>query len=206
VIGFVLSSLYAEATVSWRLSVSLFDDMSRFLEARLDEFLKTHPTLELQVLDDQLQEQETITQRSLQQLIQDEKNTKKAILDTAEDVKRWHERISKAEQAGRRDLVTAAQEREAAFLRQGNQQWAHMELVKRNIQQTQVLLQQIRTRREELQAKIEEQRVKPPQSTPDAWKTTTTQWSNSADDPLEETFKRWELEEELETLKRRMGR
>jgi uncharacterized protein (TIGR04376 family) len=186
--------------------VSLFDDMSRFLEARLDEFLKAHPTLELQVLDDQLQEQEAITQRSLQQLTQDEKNAQKSILDTAEDVKRWHERIAKAQQAGRQDLVTAAQEREAAFLRQGNQQWGQMELVKRNIQQTQILLQQIRTRRQELQAKLKEQRTTPPQPTPDAWKTATTQWPKSTDDPLEDTFKQWELEEELEALKRRMGR
>jgi uncharacterized protein (TIGR04376 family) len=186
--------------------VSVFDDMTRFLEARLDEFLKAHPTLELQGLEDQLREQEDITQRSLQQLVNEEKAAEKAILDTAEEVKRWHERISKAEQAKRPDLVTAAKEREAALLRQGNQQWAQMELLKRNVQQTQVLLQQIGQRRQELQEKLKEQRSAPPKQTPEAWKTATNQWSSNSDDPLEEKFKRWELEEELESLKRQMRR
>jgi uncharacterized protein (TIGR04376 family) len=186
--------------------VSLFDDMSRFLEARLDEFLKAHPTLELQGLEDQLREQAEITQRSLKQWVEEEKAAEKAILDTAEEVKRWHERIMKAEQAGRQDLVTAAKEREAALLRQGNQQWAQMQLLKQNIQQSQVLLQQIDRRRQEIQAKLKEQRSAPPKQTPEAWKTATNQWSSHSDDPLEEKFKRWELEEELESLKKQMRR
>ncbi|MFM7876065.1 MAG: TIGR04376 family protein, partial [Microcystis panniformis] len=33
---------------------NLFDDVSRFLETQLEEFLKSHPQLELQALVEQL--------------------------------------------------------------------------------------------------------------------------------------------------------
>jgi uncharacterized protein (TIGR04376 family) len=104
--------------------MGVFEDMSRFLEERLDEFLKTHPGLELQVLEDQLREQEEEVQKTLRQLATEEQKAQQDILKTAEEVQRWHERIAKADQAKRPDLAEAAQEREAAFLRQGNQQWA----------------------------------------------------------------------------------
>ena len=38
--------------------MSLFDDFSRFLETRLEEFLRNNPHLELQALLEQLREQE----------------------------------------------------------------------------------------------------------------------------------------------------
>ncbi|MEY3222150.1 MAG: hypothetical protein RLZZ203_1006, partial [Cyanobacteriota bacterium] len=41
--------------------MSLFDDLSRFLESRLEEFLRNNPHLELQALLEQLREQEEDT-------------------------------------------------------------------------------------------------------------------------------------------------
>ena len=38
--------------------MGLFEDLSSFLELRLDEFLKENPHLELQALEDKLQDQE----------------------------------------------------------------------------------------------------------------------------------------------------
>jgi len=39
----------------------------------------------------------------------------------------WHIRVEKAKTAGRVDLAQAAQEREAALLREGNQRWGQMQ-------------------------------------------------------------------------------
>jgi uncharacterized protein (TIGR04376 family) len=187
-----------------------FEDMSRFLEARLDEFLKAHPELELQVLEDQLREQENDTQKTLRQLAAEEQQAQQNILKTAEEVQLWHGRIAKAEQAKRPDLVEAAKEREAAFLRQGNQQWAQMSLAQEQIKQVNTLAEQIRTRRKDLQAKIRQQaQHKTPQSppTPQAWQATATPKNSFFEevDPLEAKFKTLEMEEELETLKRKLG-
>ncbi|MFW6316406.1 MAG: TIGR04376 family protein, partial [Cyanobacteriota bacterium] len=38
--------------------MSLLDDLTKFLETRLDEFLKNNPHLELQALEEQLREEE----------------------------------------------------------------------------------------------------------------------------------------------------
>jgi uncharacterized protein (TIGR04376 family) len=191
--------------------MGVFEDMSRFLEERLDEFLKAHPNLELQVLEDQLHEQAQETQKNLRQLTAEEAQAQQNILKTAEEVQLWHARIAKAEQANRPDLAQAAQEREAAFLRLGNQQWAQMSLAQQKIQQVKTRAEQIQSRRQDLQAKIRQQaQTKSPQSppTPQAWKETKAQSSKNpfeSMDPVEARFKEWEMEEELEALKRKLG-
>ena len=186
--------------------MSIFDDMGRFLEERLDEFLKANPHLELQILEDKLREQELDTLRLLKELKNEEQAAQDTILSTAEEIKRWHERIRKAQKAGRQDLASAAQEREAQLLRQGNQQWAHMEMAKTRITQTKELYQQIQKRREEVKVKMqsEPKTSSPPKSSPSSgWYKSPPKASN---DPLEEKFRQWEVEDDLNDLKRNMGR
>ena len=137
---------------------------------------------------------------------------------TAEEVKRWHERVMKAQKAGRMDLVEAAQNREAQLLRQGNQQWGHMEMVKTRMQQTQELLKQLQVRRQEVKTQINLRKAKAaanPSSTSEAgakagfsgksaWYDPTP--SKGVSDPLEEKFRQWESEDDLENLKRNEGK
>lgn len=191
--------------------MGVFEDVSRFLEERLDEFLKTHPNLELQVLEDQLREQEEEVQKTLRQLAAEEQRAQQEILKTAEEVQRWHERVTTAEHAKRPDLAEAAREREAAFLRQGNQQWAQMSLAQQQIQQIETLATQIRSRRQDLQVKIRQQAQSqtsqtPP--TPQSWQKASPQPRKNLFeelDPLEARFKELEMEEELEALKRKLN-
>jgi uncharacterized protein (TIGR04376 family) len=188
-----------------------FEDMSRFLEERLDEFLKAHPDLELQVLEDQLREQEEDAQRTIRQLATEEQQAQQNILKTAEEVQLWHGRIAKAEQAQRPDLAEAAKEREAALLRQGNQQWAQMSLAQQRTEQVKTLAQQIQSRRQDLQIKIRQQaQNKSPKasSTPQSWQATPPPSKRTFEglDPLEAKFKALEMEEELEALKRKLGK
>ncbi|MEL6334180.1 MAG: TIGR04376 family protein, partial [Cyanobacteria bacterium J06626_26] len=110
--------------------MSIFDDFSRFLETRLDEFLKAHPHLEMMALEEQLRGQEEDAIATLATLKRRETELETAVLETAKDIKRWHERIAKAEAANRLDLVKPAQEREATLLRQGNHLWGQMKSVK----------------------------------------------------------------------------
>ena len=98
--------------------MSLFDDLSRFLETRLDEFLRANPHLELRALEDQLRGQEEDSIRLLGDLNRRAKQLAAGILETATDIQQWHQRVAKAKSANRQDLVGPAQEREAAMLRQ----------------------------------------------------------------------------------------
>ncbi len=191
--------------------MSVFEDFSNFLEARLEEFLRNNPDLELQALAEKLREQEEETVRLLGELRRRERQLQDEILATAQEVQRWHIRIEKAKTAGRTDLVTPAEEREAALLRQGNQLWGQMEAVKDRIKQSIDLNQQIQRKRQEVTAKVAEtQAVRAKaqaEQTSQAWQ--NTNWNPSFStpaDPLEQTFRRWEMDEELDELKRQMGR
>jgi len=196
--------------------MGLFEDLSRFLESRLDEFLKANPHLELMALEEQLRGQEEDAIALLGDLKRRERNLEEGILSTAQDIQRWHTRIQKAKAANRPDLVTPAEEREAALLRQGNHLWGQMQGIKARIEQTRQLQRQIHEKRRELKTKIAtaEANRAASQAASRADSGQTAGWKqgsyysafNQPVDPLEETFQRWETDAELEDLKRQMRR
>ena len=181
--------------------MGLFDDLSRFLETRLDEFLREHPHLELEAIEEQLREQEEDTQRLIAELQQQQKQQREGIVVIAQQIQRWHERIEKAKAAQRWDLVQAAQDKEASLLRLGNQRWGQMEGVNKRLERAQRLLAQIRQRRQEV--KTQSARAAAPSA--DSGRSSAG-WqrgaSEAADDPLEAQFQRWEAERELDEMKR----
>ncbi|WP_448571604.1 TIGR04376 family protein [Trichothermofontia sp.] len=191
--------------------MGLLDDFSRFLETRLEEFLRAHPQLELQALEEQLREQEEDTLRLVTELRQQEQRLQEQILETAQDIQRWHIRIEKAKQS-RPELVEPAQQREAALLRHGNQLWGQMQGAKQRQQQAQALLQQIQQRRQEVRAKaaeLETARAAAKAQTEVNW--ATRGWNEAYpqrqakhSDPLEEQFRRLELEDEMAAMKQQM--
>ncbi|GAB4529979.1 MAG: TIGR04376 family protein [Pleurocapsa sp.] len=186
--------------------MGLFDDINQFLEERLDEFLRNNPHLELQAIEEQLKEQERDALKLIIELQSEEKNLQNEILAIANDIQTWHGRVSKAQAANRPDLAEAAKEREAALLRQGNQVWGHMEGIKQRIVQAKELLQQIQQKREQIQAEAAQAQAKKTANTTNGY---TTGWNqgktyNRTADPLEAEFQQWELDDELEQMKRNL--
>ncbi|MBC7515586.1 MAG: TIGR04376 family protein [Alkalinema sp. FL-bin-369] len=192
--------------------MGLFDDVSQFLETRIDEFLKNNPHLELQALDEKLFEQERESDRLIVDLKSRLQGVESQIRTTAQEIKLWHTRIEKAKTARRLDLVKPAQDHEAKLLREGNQLWGQMELLRDRITQSDDLCQKIKTSRQELKVKLEQARsqraaASPPSSTANPWANSwSTQTAPSNSDPLEKEFAKWEAEEELQRLKRDLGR
>jgi uncharacterized protein (TIGR04376 family) len=192
--------------------MSVFDDFSRFLETRLEEFMRENPHLELMAMEDQLYQQQQEVVNLLGSLRLKEKRLQDEIVATAQEVQRWHERIEKAKKAERWDLAKPAEEREAALLRQGNELWTEMESTKQKIQQTVELQAQIQARLQEVKSKVAEaQRARSVGSAEQTWRATGwTQASTvnrpSSADPLEQAFRTWETDDELNELKRQMGR
>lgn len=187
--------------------MGVFDDMSQFLEARLDEFLQAHPHLELRALEEQLREQEVKTQQLIQSLQTKEQVLQKEILTIAEEIKLWNQRIAKAERAQRFDLVEPAREREAALLRQGNQLWGQLAGVKQNIPQSQGLLTQTQAKRQEIKQKLFQVSPPSPPRQTSGWSQPKA-YSKGRDrsDPIEAKFQDWEIEQDLEQLKRNLGK
>ncbi|MEB3291445.1 MAG: TIGR04376 family protein, partial [Leptolyngbya sp.] len=69
--------------------MGLFEDLSTFLETRLDEFLRANPQLELMGLEDQLRGQERDAITLLGDLKRREQQIKDQILATAQEIQRW---------------------------------------------------------------------------------------------------------------------
>jgi hypothetical protein len=193
--------------------MSLFDDLSTFLEARLDEFLRDNPHLELQALEDNLRDQEEEAIRLLGDLRLKESRLQQEILNTAQEVQLWHARVEKAKEKGRMDLAQPAEEHEAALLRQGNQLWGQMEALRQRIQETIDLQRQIQQKRKEVSAQAAQVRATRAATSADQqWQ--TAGWQNynvstpssSSPQDLEKAFRQWEMDEEIEELKRNMGK
>ena len=184
--------------------MGLFDDINQFLEERLDEFLQNNPHLELQALEEQLREQEQDTTKLISRLQLEEKSLQDRVLAIANDIQTWHGRISKAEKANRQDLADAAREREAELLRQGNQIWGQMEGVKQRTTQAKELLLQVKQKRQELkQAAQNKANTYTASSDTIGWDrgANSPQYRRSAD-PLEAEFQKWEVDEELERMRK----
>ena len=195
--------------------VGLFDDLSQFLENRLEEFLRNNPHLELEALLEQLRKQEEDTLKLIADLQLQEKRSQDDILATAQEIQKWHTRIAKAKAAGRVDLLGAAQQREAALLRQGNQLWGHMQGIKERITQAKDLLRKVQQRRQEVQTKASQAQAQAQaqrSATQSQQRFETTGWWNSSNnnfsgyDELEDKFRNWEIEDELEQMKRKKGK
>ncbi|MEO0967784.1 MAG: TIGR04376 family protein [Cyanobacteria bacterium J06639_18] len=191
--------------------MGLFDDLSQFLENRLEEFLRNNPHLELEALLEQLRKQEEDTLKLIADLQLQEKRSQDDILATAQEIQKWHTRIAKAKAAGRVDLLGAAQQREAALLRQGNQLWGHMQGIKERITQAKDLLRKVQQRRQEVQTKASQAQAQR-SATQSQQRFETTGWWNSSNnnfsgyDELEDKFRNWEIEDELDQMKRNKGK
>ena len=191
--------------------MGLFEDFSRFLETRLEEFMRNNPHLELQALEEQLREQEEGTLKLIADSQLQEKKLQDEILSTAQEIQRWHIRIEKAKAANRMDLVKPAEEYEATLLRKGNQLWGQMQGIKARIQKAKELQNQIQQRRQEVRVKAAEVNASRANAKTDQ-RGETAGWNksnykpSSGPDSLEDKFSRWEAQEELDQMKRNMGR
>ena len=191
--------------------MGLFDDINNFLEERLDEFIRNNPHLELQAIEEQLREQEQDTRKLIAKLQLEEKSLQDRVLEIANNIQTWHSRIGKAETAKRPDLADAAKEREAELLRQGNQVWGQMEGVKQRAVKAKELLLQIQQKREQI--KTQSTQVKTPQAN-NQHSSGTVGWDRGANssqnsrsaDLLEAEFQKWEVDEELEQIKKNMNK
>ncbi len=183
--------------------MKLLDDLAAFLEQKLDEFLAANPGLQLQMLLFEVEQQEAETTRLLQSLSTQKQRAEKEILGLVEDMRKWTDRIEKAEAARRPDLAQAARDKEQALRQQGNFLWQQMAQSQAQIPATMALLDKIKARRQEIQAKVQ---VNPSVAATGSVHTSSSYQTplGSPPDPLEQTFRDLELKQALEELKRGM--
>ncbi|HAN45777.1 MAG TPA: TIGR04376 family protein [Cyanobacteria bacterium UBA8156] len=187
--------------------MGLFDEIGRFLETQLEDYIRGNPQLELWALEDRLRAQETEMGRLIGELQTREQKFQDQILALAEKVKVWHGRVQTTQAAGRADLEAAAREREADLLKEGNIVWAQMDLVKKRLAQALEMQAQVKQRRQEVLTKIAAQGPAKQSAKANPFETVAGPGQGAAPfDDLERRFQQWEMDEEVARLKRQMGR
>lgn len=181
--------------------MNFFEDFTKFLESRLDEFLQSNPHLNLTIIAQELKQQKNDTINLIFQGESELKKIENNLLTIGKDIQTWHSRIEKAQQAGRLDLAQEAEIRQNSLLTQGALFWRQMEEIKHKITFNKELLSSIETKEKEVNLKIEQ--LKASQNYTNTYQTPSWDQTNYNDD-LESKFQQWEIDQQLQEMKKNL--
>ena len=144
------------------------------LEQQLEAFLRANPAQEAL-----LQEQERLERKQRQkQLLLQAEALRSELLQIAAEVRQWRDRSDRARNAGATDLATRADRQVAQLMERGRLRWQALEQLGREVQNNTAAAA----------------------AQPTA--ATYTSPASSANQPLDQAWARFELEQELEALRR----
>ncbi len=144
------------------------------LEQQLEAFLRANPAQEAL-----LQEQERLERKQRQrQLLLEAEALRSELLQIAAEVRQWRDRSDRARNAGATDLATRADRQVAQLMERGRLRWQALEQLGREVQNN---------------------TATSAAAQPTAAANTSP--ASSANEPLDQAWARFELEQELEALR-----
>jgi len=144
------------------------------LEHQLEAFLRANPAQEAL-----LQEQERLERKQRQkQLLLQAEALRSELLQIAAEVRQWRDRSDRARSAGANDLATRADRQVAQLMERGRLRWQALEQLGQEVQNNTAAAA----------------------AQPTAAANTSP--ASSANEPLDQAWARFELEQELEALRR----
>ena len=155
---------------------SWLEQLERELDARLSAFLRNNPVQDNLFSEQHLKDRAGALQRQRQQLQSEAKQQRQQLLQLAEDVRAWRNRVKRAEAARATDLAERATQHLSSLMNQGRALWADLEDLGRRFNEVE---QQLKD--------LHQQRQTPSPST------------------LEKDWALFEAEQELEQLRRDSG-
>ncbi len=145
------------------------------LEQQLEAFLRANPAQEAL-----LQEQEQLERKQRQkQLLLQAEALRSELLQIAAEVRQWRDRSDRARNAGATDLATRADRQVAQLMERGRVRWQALEQLGREVEHNTAGA-----------------------AAAQATGAANTSSPSSANEPLDQAWTRFELEQELEALRR----
>ena len=114
---------------------SWLEQLERELDKRLSEFLRNNPTQDQLFQDQHQQDRASALKRQRRQLQQDAEEQRRQLLDLADQVKGWRERIQRADRAGATDLADRARHHLDQLMTQGRHLWSDLENLGRRFEE-----------------------------------------------------------------------
>jgi len=151
------------------------------LEQQLEAFLRANPAQEALLNEQARRDQQ---QRQHQQLLQAEA-LRSELLQIAAEIRQWRDRSAKARSAGAADLAAKADQQVAQLMERGRLRWQALEQ----------LGQAVRNNTAQAQSGAAQAKA-----------AGSTNPGSPAHDPLDEAWARFEVDQELEALRRRQQR
>ena len=111
------------------------EQLERELDKRLSEFLRNNPIQDQLFQDQHQQDRAMALKRQRRQLQQDAEEHRRQLLDLADQVKDWRERIQRADRAGATDLADRAGHHLNQLMTQGRHLWSDLENLGRRFEE-----------------------------------------------------------------------
>ena len=111
------------------------EQLERELDKRLSEFLRNNPVQDQLFQDQHQQDRAAALKRQRQQLQQDAEEQRQQLLELADQVKAWRDRIQRADRAGATDLADRARDHLDRLMTQGRHLWSDLENLGRRFEE-----------------------------------------------------------------------
>lgn len=181
--------------------MGIFDDFLNFLESSIDEFLQKNPELNLSLLAQEIKQEKRDTLQLISQLEAQEKQVESQILATADDIKKWADREEKARNLQRYDLAEEAADVKNKLLEKGRYLWDEMTKLREKIAENKKKLISLEDRERDVNLNLEKLRRK---NAGQGEGYCDRKYEDKSYYDLEQKFRNWEIEMELEEMKKKM--
>ena len=111
------------------------EQLERELDKRLSEFLRNNPVQDQLFQDQHQQDRAAALKRQRRQLQQDAEEQRQQLLELADQVKAWRDRIQRADRAGATDLADRARDHLDRLMTQGRHLWSDLENLGRRFEE-----------------------------------------------------------------------
>ena len=111
------------------------EQLERELDKRLSEFLRNNPVQDQLFQDQHQQDRAAALKRQRRQLQQDAEEQRQQLLELADQVKAWRDRIQRADLAGATDLADRARQHLDQLMTQGRNLWSDLENLGRRFEE-----------------------------------------------------------------------
>ena len=106
--------------------MSWLDELEARLEQQLEVFLRANPAQEVLLEEQEARDRQARLVGQRRQLQQQVEQERQALLQLADEIRRWQERVVKARAAGATALAERAEAHQQGLMEQGRQRWQHL--------------------------------------------------------------------------------
>ena len=106
--------------------MSWLDELEARLEQQLEGFLRANPAQEALLEEQEARDRQAKLVGQRRQLQRQAEQERQALLQLANEIRRWQERVVKARAAGATALAERAEAHQQGLMEQGRQRWQHL--------------------------------------------------------------------------------